>query len=209
MEDCIGKVNLAEFGADVAVAMAEVVGEDNYYIGRVQNGNAIAAQEAQIARYIHDTFPKDIRIAEVGCGFGQLCMLLGALNFKSVTGIEGDAPRFTGSLHMLKHITEEGRWSTLGVQFLGGYYPTDFKPEVDVLCAFNVVNSFWATWPIPEEEKFKTALSQDNCIIDVRLWGVVRETPAEHTALIDTICKDAGFAQVTRIETSTLWHFSR
>ena len=208
MEDCIGEVNLAEFSTAILSGMAKVLKDDTYYVPRIRQSKAFAITELQIARYVCKTFGPKTRLLEIGCGFGQLCLLLRAAGFEHVTGIE--AHRQVSSLGMLEHIRSYDRWDVDGLDFLSGTYPTETTVEADVLIAFNVVNSCWYTWKLPEEEKYKVALPQPHCIIDVRLWWEVREDPKEQQAVVSRIQKEVGLSSaILMYPDATLWHFSR
>lgn len=212
MEDS-SREDVERITSDIYLALVDTMQEsaeraaDPFYLGRVQNGGkrAFASDECTTAEYIAKHFTRDTAIMEMGCGYGQLCLLLACLGF-TVVGLDAAPLRYRGALSLQKFLHRRNPHADRA-SFVLGSYPRQFAPEHDLFLSTNVVNSYWRDWQDTEESKYQQTLRAEYLSIDLRTWWVLREDQAEQDALRTRIC-EVGYAAVEKVGPSS-WLFRK
>jgi predicted RNA methylase len=156
-----------------------------YYKGRLANGSLISGEDERIIEYIRDNFAskKDV-IFEPGCGIGQVSLALGVFGFKAI-GADPDRKRHASSVILKKSLDK--KFGKINVSFLKKYYPR-VTPKATLL----VINNFVGTHIIKnEDEIIKSFAKYPNLILNIKLFGMVRNTKQQEE-LLEKICKQ-GF----------------
>lgn len=205
MEDRSRENRIAVLAGRILTALGQVLAEDPtrradpFYAGRVEAKDAFSGDELAVATYVYKHFQPSTVILELGCGYGQLCLLLACLHFK-VLGIEAAQTRYAGA-QSLQHFLLKTESAAASVQFIRGTFPLDVSPPHDLFIATNVVNSFWSAWGLPDPAKYSKVLTAKHVIVDTRLWWTVREDPAQQREVLDAICA-TGYACTEHITSS-------
>jgi hypothetical protein len=175
-----------------------------FYANKIEKRCLLSDGERAVAEYVTKTFSATDRVLEVGCGYGQLPLLLACLG-RNAGGVESDVGRFAVA-ETLRAEMAKSYPQAAGCQLYRGRYPLDAAPPHDVIVTTNVVNGFWSDWQQPEDEKYAAMFQAPDAIVDARLWWVPRET-VEERAAIEGCMKALGFECAGIVGTTTKhWH---
>lgn len=160
----------------------------NYYRARVeQSGAALSPYDRMLVNYVRARFDRrDRRIVHGGTGLGTLPSAL-AFSGYTVAGVEQDAARLRTAGRIHAALTEA--WPAIAERYelIEGEFPTVLagtpclSPETVL-----IFTNFVATWPVGLASRIMTSLSAcGDAILDMRLFGQVRDTPEERQNLVD------------------------
>jgi len=175
--------------------------EDNYYKGRVAAAsNIFTAEEVATAQYIYANYSKPTRILEIGCGFGQLAILLSRLGYR-VIAVDATRQRFDGARALVAAMR-----APVDLRF--GSYPTGLRvpaSDFDLIVTGNVASDFWKLWMAPEEEKYRQFLQGKPIILDARVWWGVW-TPEEQREKVIHLLERLGY--ISEHVMGSVWAFN-
>ncbi len=177
--------------------------EDPFYAGKVKLNKPFSDEEPVIASFVKLRFdPATTSIMELGCGYGQLSLVLACVGFHPV-GVDVSKIRYDGAIDLQHNLIHTcARPEAGNAKFLHARYPQDVIPMHNLFVATNVVSSAWDTWNAPEADKYTQTLRAQHVILDTRLWWIIREDPKDQVELVEKICKLANYSLEERITTS-------
>ena len=166
----------------------------DYYQSRLAQGRVLEEYDIAVARYCGKELPRSASYAELGCGFGEVSLML-ALNGLRVIGFEAEAARYEGAAALAQAIAAQGI-SLANLSFVHGYYPETFEPRLldgrqGVLVATNVTSTYVVEHIDEVTESFRQF---ERLVIDITRFGLVRDKGAQQE-LIDRI-HSLGFAEL-------------
>ncbi len=145
----------------------------NFYTVRLAHAAMVAPYEAAIAEFLLETMDPSDRSFEIGCGYGQLPLLV-ALGGRRMTGIEYEPLRFAGAQYLRGRLGSENPTAAARLDFLKLRYPRDFDWRLlagarrNVLVFTNVV----ATVVKEQEDEILATFSRfDEVIVMVSHFG--------------------------------------
>jgi len=169
---------------------AEASGLYDFYKARVEQvGSALSHYDRMLIDYIVARFDKqNRRIVHAGTGVGTLPSALAMAGY-AVAGIEQDAPRFRAADRIRAALKEAwpsaaARYELISGQFPAAVLQTPWMAQETVL----IFTNCGAGWPEDLTAQIIASLpAYGDVLLDARLFGNVRESPAERQRLVDSM----------------------
>jgi hypothetical protein len=168
--------------------------------------------ETLLVRYATSKLSLPLHVCEIGMGGGQLSIMLAACGFHT-RGYEVVAHRLATANEVAQALSSKYPSITECFEPMATVYPDDTVASwADMIVATNTVNSYWSNWckehgqaAVLQEQA--GSLRKKSAIIDVRVWGILREDPKEQQALISEIERSTGKTGRRIHGSSNHWHF--
>jgi len=162
-----------------------------YYDARIkQRIGGLAEYDYDIARYLLQF--RVARVVHAGMGIGTLSCAL-ACNGVSVVGVEASAARIA-SARLIKDAAVE-IWPSISYDIVYGLFPDALlgRSFTDYTLLFTNVGSGWDNTVL--ERVISSMVSFGEVLLDLRLFGSVREAEADRVALFERIANSARWAE--------------
>jgi hypothetical protein len=166
---------------------AETSGMYDFYKARVEvDGSALSPYDCMLFRYALANFDRNSRqVVHAGTGLGTLASALAMAGY-TVAGIEQDPPRFRAASRVRATLADIWPDGSRRYELISGEYPaavdrTPWMAPETVLIFTNCAAGWSDDFTAQAIASFK---SVGDVLLDARLFGRVRDEPAERDRLI-------------------------
>jgi hypothetical protein len=170
----------------------------SFYQDRIENeGRALSLYDRVVFDYVLTNFDGEVRkIVHAGTGLGTLASALATAGYR-VTGIEQDEQRFRAASRVKGAVKDA--WPNIADRYslVPGEFPTVLRRTAllgpDTVLIFTNCGATWS-----DDLTQRAIASFSSCgdvILDTRLFGLVRNSPAERQHLVDRITAQGLAAQ--------------
>lgn len=174
----------------------DLSGAYRYYENRVNNGNLISKDEADVFSVVRSIFDDSISIHDIGGGIGSLAMLFAFYGHQSVN-IERNRKRVEAA---------DGVWSTLPKRYeqvqsnfstINSEFPLVSDEPMDVSNTIAVITNLIGTiTDTTQLAMIKRLRDYRGVVLDTQKFCCARETQAEYDTLNATF-ESYGFTKIT------------
>lgn len=193
MNDRVAKAaaELDAVAAPLGLRRLEALGEElsgayNFYATRLRRGTILGPYDLGLARALLDWPEAPRRIHEIGGGFGNFCILLALLGFKT-TSLEADSRRFAAANALQDALNAEFPQVRDGYEIINQRFPLArglLPPAGAMVVATNLVS----TTSTEARARILAAVRAYDCaIVDVDRFLVHCTTPEQRAERLETL----------------------
>jgi hypothetical protein len=176
----------------------------NFYAQRLASGQLFALYDLRLARFCADRLRGFETFVEVGCGIGQLPLLM-ALQGQTCIGIENDWKRAACAGDLKLHLSQRYPLIAANARVMYGTFPAQLPEGVNKAKTALLCNFLAFTHTAEQERAFiREMYTYPLCIVDLSRFLKLRPDAQQRQELVDLL-EAQGFDKPTPLGTSRAW----